>query len=294
MKISYYPGCTLKTKAKNLDRAAVASLEALGIEVNEIERWNCCGAVHSLTADDLIHQVGPVRNLIRAKEQGADRLVTLCSMCYNSLARANQIMKNDEVKRDTINRFMDEEIDYAGEIEVVHYLTYLQEQVGWGKIKEQVKVPMTDLKVAPYYGCTLQRPAEIGIEPFGSYTLMNGLLEAIGATVMDFSAADKCCGSYQVLGVPAGENSAGAAIVNLASAAGIEALATSCPLCEYNLGKQQQQMIEKGRIATNIPTYYFTQLLAVALGLDVENYHFELNDPRSAELLKSKKCLAAA
>jgi heterodisulfide reductase subunit B len=294
MKISYYPGCTLKTKAKNLDKAAVASLEALGIEVNEIERWNCCGAVHSLTADDLIHQVGPVRNLIRAKEQGADRLVTLCSMCYNSLARANQIMKNDEVKRDTINRFMDEEIDYAGEIEVVHYLTYLQEQVGWGKIKEQVKVPMTDLKVAPYYGCTLQRPAEIGIEPFGSYTLMNGLLEAIGATVMDFSAADKCCGSYQVLGVPAGENSAGAAIVNLASAAGIEALATSCPLCEYNLGKQQQQMIEKGRIATNIPTYYFTQLLAVALGLDVENYHFELNDPRSAELLKSKKCLAAA
>jgi heterodisulfide reductase subunit B len=294
MKISYYPGCTLKTKAKNLDKAAVASLEALGIEVNEIERWNCCGAVHSLTADDLIHQVGPVRNLIRAKEQGADRLVTLCSMCYNSLARANQIMKNDEVKRDTINRFMDEEIDYAGEVEVVHYLNYLQEQVGWGKIKEQVKVPMTDLKVAPYYGCTLQRPAEIGIEPFGSYTLMNGLLEAIGATVMDFSAADKCCGSYQVLGVPAGENSAGAAIVNLASAAGIEALATSCPLCEYNLGKQQQQMIEKGRIATNIPTYYFTQLLAVALGLDVENYHFELNDPRSAELLKSKKCLAAA
>lgn len=294
MKISYYPGCTLKTKAKNLDRAAVASLEALGVEVKEIERWNCCGAVHSLTADDLIHQVGPVRNLVRAKEQGAERLVTLCSMCYNTLARANQIMKNDEVKRDTINRFMDEEIDYAGEVEVVHYLTYLQEEIGWEKIKEQVKVPMTDLKVAPYYGCTLQRPAEIGIEPYGSYSLMNGLLEAIGATVMDFNAADKCCGSYQVLAVPAGENSAGAAIVNLAAAAGVEALATSCPLCEYNLGKQQQQMIEKGNIATNIPTYYFTQLLALALGLDSENCHFELNDPISAELLKSKKCLAAA
>lgn len=294
MKISYYPGCTLKTKAKNLDRAAVASLEALGVEVKEIERWNCCGAVHSLTADDLIHQVGPVRNLVRAKEQGADRLVTLCSMCYNTLARANQIMKNDEVKRDTINRFMDEEIDYAGEVEVVHYLTYLQEEIGWEKIKEQVKIPLTDLKVAPYYGCTLQRPAEVGIEPFGSYTLMTGLLEAIGATVMDFNAADKCCGSYQVLGVPAGENSAGAAILNLAAGAGIEALATSCPLCEYNLGKQQQQMIDKGNITTNIPTYYFTQLLAVALGLDSENCHFELNDPISAELLKSKKCLAAA
>jgi heterodisulfide reductase subunit B len=294
MKISYYPGCTLKTKAKNLDRAAIASLEALGVEVQEIERWNCCGAVHSLTADDLIHQVGPVRNLVRAKEQGADRLVTLCSMCYNTLARANQIMQNDEVKRDTINRFMDEEIDYAGEVEVVHYLTYLQEEFGWAKIKEQVKVPMTGLKVAPYYGCTLQRPAEIGIEPFGSYALMTGLLEAIGATVMDFSAADKCCGSYQVLDAPIGENSAAAAIVNMAAGAGIEALATSCPLCEYNLGKQQGQMIEKGNIAANIPTYYFTQLLAVALGLDAENCHFELNDPVSVELLQSKKCLAAA
>lgn len=294
MKISYYPGCTLKTKAKNLDQAAIASLAALGVEVQEIDRWNCCGAVHSLTADDLIHQVGPVRNLVRAKEQGAGQLVTLCSMCYNTLARANQIMRHDTVKRDTINRFMDEEIDYAGEVEVVHYLTYLQQEIGWPKIKEQVKVPLTGLKVAPYYGCTLQRPAEVGIEAFGSYALMTGLLEALGATVMDFTAADKCCGSYQVLGVPAGENMAAAAIVNLAAGAGIEALATSCPLCEYNLGKQQGKMMEKGTIAAHVPTYYFTQLLAVALGLDTKNCHFELNDPISADLLQSKKCLAAA
>ena len=294
MKISYYPGCTLKTKAKNLDRAAIASLEALGIEVQEIDRWNCCGAVHSLTADDLIHQVGPVRNLVRAKEQGATRLVTLCSMCYNTLARANRIMKNDPVKRDTINRFMDEEIDYAGEVEVVHYLTFLQETIGWGALRARVKVPLTDLQIAPYYGCTLNRPAEVGIEPFGSFTLMTGMLEALGATVRPFSAADKCCGSYQVLAAPAGANSAAATILNLAAGAGIEALATSCPLCEYNLGKQQAQMLENGKIEKNIPTYYFTQLLAVALGLDAEICHFELNDKISVELLQSKKCLVAA
>jgi heterodisulfide reductase subunit B len=294
MKISYYPGCTLKSKAKNLDRAATASLEALGVEVHEIDRWNCCGAVHSLTADDLIHQVGPVRNLVRAKEQGASRLVTLCSMCYNTLARANRIMKNDQVKRDTINRFMDEEIDYAGEVEVVHYLSFLQETIGWEGLRQKVKVPLTELRIAPYYGCTLHRPAEIGIEPFGSFTLMTGMLEALGATVVPFSAADKCCGSYQVLGAPAGANNAAAAIVNLASGAGVEALATSCPLCEYNLGKQQPQMLAAGRIDKNIPTYYFTQLLAVALGLDAKLCHFELNDKISVELLQSKKCLAAA
>lgn len=294
MKISYYPGCTLKTKAKNLDKAAIASLEALGVEVQEIERWNCCGAVHSLTADDLIHQVGPVRNLVRAKEQGADTLVTLCSMCYNTLARANKIMQDDEVKRDTINRFMDEEIDYAGEVEVVHYLTYIEREIGWDKIKEQVKKPLNGLQVAPYYGCTLHRPADVGIEPFGSYGLMTNLLSALGADVVSFPGTDKCCGSYQVLSSPAGENSAGAAIVNLAAGAGAEAIATSCPLCEYNLGKQQPNMMKSGAIEQNIPTYYFTQLMAVAFGLDPQTCHFELNDKSSSELLISKKCLAAA
>lgn len=294
MKISYYPGCTLKTKASNLEKAAIASLEALGIEVEEIDRWNCCGAVFSLTADDLIHHVAPVRNLIRAKEMGADTLVTLCSMCYNTLARANQLMKDDPVKRDTINRFMDDEIDYAGEVEVVHYLTYLQEQVGWDKIKEQVKVPLTDLQVGTYYGCTLQRPAEVGIEPFGSYTQMTGMLEALGATVVPFNAADKCCGSYQVLGTEPGENTAAAAVLNSAVSAGVEALATSCPLCEYNLGKQQQPMLEKQAISQGVPTFYFTQLLAVALGIDPDICRFELNDVQSLELLKSKNYLAAA
>lgn len=294
MKISYYPGCTLKSKAKNLDQAARASLEVLGVDVVEIDRWNCCGAVHSLTADDLIHQVGPVRNLVRAKEQGAERLVTLCSMCYNTLARANRLMREDEVKRETINRFMDEEIDYAGEVEVVHYLTFLAESVGWDKVREMVKTPLNGLSVAPYYGCTLQRPAEVGIEPFGSYELMSDMLEAIGATVAPFPAAEKCCGSYQVLDVPAGENSAGVAVLEMAAKAGAEALATSCPLCEYNLGKQQGAMLEKGRISTPVPTYYFTQLLAVALGVDSAMCHFELNEKQSLDLLEKKKCLAAA
>lgn len=294
MKISYYPGCTLKTKAKNLDKAAVASLQALGVDVVEIDRWNCCGAVYSLTADDLIHQVGPVRNLVRAKEQGADKLVTLCAMCYNTLARANLLMREDREKRDTINRFMDDEIDYAGEVEVVHYLSFLAEEIGWDKVREKVVKPLAGLQVGAYYGCTLQRPAEVGIEPFGSFSLMTGLLGALGATVVPFAAADKCCGSYQVLGTEPGKNTAAAAVLAAANRAGAEALATSCPLCEYNLGKNQQQMLAQGGITKGVPTYYFTQLLAVALGLDNEVCHFELNDAASVELLKEKNCLVAA
>ncbi len=294
MKISYYPGCTLKLKAKNLELAALASLQELGIDVEEMDRWNCCGAVYSLTDDDLIHHVGPVRNLVRAKERGADKLVTLCSMCYNTLARANQLIKTDTVKRDTINRFMDDEIDYLGEVEVIHFLTLLDEHVGWDAIKKKVKKPLTGLKVAPYYGCTLQRPGDVGIEPMGSFKLMTKLLETIGATVVPFNAADKCCGSYQVLNAAPGDNEAAANVINAAATAGIEALATSCPLCEYNLGKQQDAFLANGKITAGVPTFYFTQLLAMALGVNPEICHFELNDAKSVQLLETKNLQVAA
>ncbi len=288
MKISYYPGCTLKTKAKNLDDAAIASMAALGVELEELPRWNCCGAVHSLADDDLIHQVAPVRDLIRVKELGRDRVVTLCSMCYNSLARANLLMRQDEEKRKTINLFMDEEMDYEGEVEVVYFLNFLKNDIGWDKLREKIKVPLKGLSVAPYYGCTLQRPRDVAIEPPGSFALMKQFLEALGATALHFPAADLCCGSYQILANPEAAKDAASTILDWAAKVGAEALVLSCPLCEFNLGKKQSGLFEEGKIARLIPTFYITQLLAIALGLNPEICHFELNDKASVDLLKSK------
>ncbi len=293
MKINFYPGCTLKTKAKNLENAAIRAMQTLGVELAEIERWNCCGAVYSLTDDDLIHQVAPVRDLIRVKEQGGDKVVTICSMCYNTLARANLLMQKDEEKRDTINRFMDEEIDYFGEVEVVHLLTFLRDEVGWDKIRENVKVPLKELKIAVYYGCTLQRPREVEIEPIGSYELMGKLLESLGATVVEFPAAAYCCGSYQVLGNQDAAQNTASIILDAARAVGVDALATSCPLCEFNLGKQQAELISNRKISKQIPTFYFTQLMAIAFGLAPETCLFELNDPAGVDLLTNKKCIGA-
>lgn len=278
MKVLYYPGCTLKTKARNLGDTAIASMSLIGVELEELSRWNCCGAVYSLTDDDLIHQVAPARVLIRALEQGGGKLVTLCSMCYNTLARANLIMKYDEEKRDTINNFMDEEEDYHGDIEVTHLLSFLKDEIGWGKLKEGVKTPLTGLNVSPYYGCTLQRPREVGIEAPGSFELMSDFLRALGANVINIREADLCCGSYQVLGNPEAAGIASSVIVNAARKAGSDALSMSCPLCEFNLGKKQDEL----------PTYYFTQLMAIALGAAKEEWHLELNNRASVELLKEK------
>ena len=266
----------------------MASMAALGVDFEELPRWNCCGAVHSLADDDLIHQVAPVRDLIRAMDQGSAKVVTLCSMCYNTLARANLLMKEDEVKRNTINAFMTEEKDYHGEVEVVHFLSFLRDSVGWEKLSKSVKVPLKDLKVATYYGCTLTRPRNVSIEPVGEQKIMKEFLESLGATALGFPGETLCCGSYQILANRDAALDASATILRGAAAAGAEALVLSCPLCEFNLGKNQEELLEKGKISKPLPVYYFTQLLAVALGLGEETCRFDLNDKLSAELMKSK------
>jgi heterodisulfide reductase subunit B len=287
MKASYYPGCTLKTKAKNLEEAAVASMAALGVEFQELPRWNCCGAVHSLADDDLIHHVAPVRDLIRAKEQGSDQVVTLCSMCYNTLARSNLLMRNDEVKRKTINDFMSEEIPYKGEVEVVHFLNFLRDSVGWDNLRAKVKTSLNGMKIASYYGCTLVRPRNVAIEPTDG-KIMNEFVEALGATPVEFASKNVCCGSYQILAHPEAALEVISRIIENASAAGADALILSCPLCEYNLAKKQEELLQNQKISKKLPVYYFTQLLAIALGLSPETYRLDLNEVSSVEFLKTK------
>lgn len=285
MKVSYYPGCTLKTKAKNLDETVTASLKALGVDFEELPRWNCCGAVASLADDDLIHMVAPVRDLIRVKEQGNDTMVTACSMCYNTLAQANHVVMNDEEKRNTLNTFMEEELDYKNDVEVLHILNFLKEKVGWDTIRDKVTKPLTGLKVAPYYGCTLMRPKEIAIDPREHAQIFQEFIESVGAEFVEFSAAHECCGSYQMVSNRELALDRCAKIVESAEKWGADIIASSCPLCEFNIGKMQAAILEKQPEIKGIPTVYFTQLLAIALGLDPEICHFELNISGAREVL---------
>jgi heterodisulfide reductase subunit B len=299
MKIGYYPGCTLKSKAKNLEDSALASLAALGLQVEELPRWNCCGAVFSLADDDLIHHIAPVRDLIRAKDLGHGQLITLCSMCYNTLARANRLMAQDAEKRATINRFMEEESDYAGEVQVLHYLDFLRTAVGWDKLRAAVKRPLTGLRVAPYYGCTLLRPREVAIESPAANTLLGPtmfgeFLAALGAEVVPFSEATACCSSYQILANEPAAFAAAAQILRAATKEQVDVLALSCPVCEYNLGRRQADIRAKHEGLGDVPTLYFTQLLALALGLPATELGLKLNERRAVALLETKGLLAAA
>jgi heterodisulfide reductase subunit B len=293
MKIAYYPGCTMKTRAASLELAAIEALNVLGVEFTELERWNCCGAVFSLAEDDLIHHVAPVRNLIRAQQEGCDTVVTICSQCYNTLARANLLVRGDQEKLDTINRFMDEEPDYGGGIEVIHYLTLLRDVVGWDALKAKVVRPLGGLRVAPFYGCTLLRPDEVSIDPLHEGVLEQ-FLRALGAEPVAHSAATECCGSYQMLAHPEEGLQRAAKVIGSANHAGAEALVLSCPLCEYNLGTRQPEVVAMGEALKPVPTLYFTQLLGIALGLEPDLYRLDLAGPSARNLLVEKNFVAAA
>ena len=289
MKISYFPGCTLKTMAKNFEDSALASLSSLDIEMKEFKRWNCCGTVYSLTSDDLIHQVAPIRNLIRVKEEKDTRVVTLCSMCYNTLKRANKLVKEDSEKLDKLNNLMDrEDVKYNGEVEVLHLLEILKNEVGFSQIAKKIKIPLKGLKVAPYYGCLLLRPPEVGIDDPERPTILKDFLGSVGAKAIDYPYETECCASYHtVVNVDLVVERA-YDILNSAINRGAEAIVLSCPLCGFNLDNRQKEIKEKFSDFKGIPIFYFTQLLALSLGLDEKVCRFELNfvDPRP--LLKSK------
>lgn len=277
MELSYYPGCTLKTRARNFEESAIAAMAELGVNLVELPRWNCCGTVFSLSEDDLAHHVASARNLVRVLEQGSDRVVTLCSFCYNTLKMVDLTMKNDSEKRYTLNTFMDEEMDYEGQVEVVHLLQVLRDDLGWEAIARKVKRPLSGLKVVPYYGCTLTRPKEAAIDRVERPTVLQDLLKALGADVLDFPMATECCGSFEVVGNPSSVLECAYAILGVAQRQGAEAVVVSCPLCNHNLGQRQAGVREVHSDFSEMPVLFFTQLLALAVGVDPARCRFDLN-----------------
>lgn len=289
MKISYYPGCTLKNNAKNFEESALYSLNAIGVEVKELPRWNCCGTVFSLATDDLIHHVAPIRNLIRVKESNTDRVMTLCAMCYNTLKRANERVKADSESLDKINQFMyREEIDYEGDVKILHFLELLRDEIKFENIAKKVANPLKNLKVANYYGCLLVRPKEIGLDDVENPTILENLMTALGADSIDFPYKTECCGAYQTVNNLEIIAERTYHILTSAQSQGAEIVTVSCPLCAFNLDHRQKETVQKYPEFKNIPILYFTQLLAIALGCPEESLRFDLNYIDPKPILKEK------
>ena len=256
MKVSYFPGCTLKNKAKDLDSYAYKACEALGITLEEIENWQCCGGVFTTSKDEVATKLSSVRALKYAldKEQP---LVTVCSACHNVIKQTNHAMQNDKEFADKVNRYMDEGA-YMGETQVFYLLELLRDVVGLEAVKEKVVNSLKGKKIAAYYGCLLLRPNSVmQMDDPENPTIMEDFIKALGADAGVYAKRNECCGGYIAMESPTLAKKNSNAVVENAKANGAEMIITACPLCKYNLVKN----------GADIPVVYFTELLAEALGV---------------------------
>jgi len=268
---SYFPGCTLRAKAKGFESSTLASCEVLGVCLEELEEWQCCGATFPLQIDNSFPLVSPSRTLASAKKAGR-KLVTLCSGCLNVLKRTNHALREDPDKREKVCAFIEE--DYSGEVEVLHLLEILRDEIGFEALSRKVVSPLSGLPVAAYYGCLLLRPPEeVGIDDPEAPRVLEDFLSALGCEPVDYPYKTECCGSYVVLQPGGATVSPSRLVVESAKSGGAKVIVTSCPLCQFNLDYAQSGSVERGEKA--VPVIYFTQVLAVALGLGEEALEFD-------------------
>ena len=260
MKITYYPGCTLKTKAKDLDKYARLSLQALGVLVEEIPEWQCCGGVYPMSQKEVAPKLPSVRALADARDNKQD-LVTLCAACYNVLKQTNDAILNDGFTAFKANTYLKQDgIEYNGETKVLHFLEILRDVIGWDNVKAAVKNPLKGKKIGAYYGCLLLRPANVmKFDDPENPQIIEDFIKAIGATPVIFAQRNECCGAYTMFEDNSIPEKRANAIISNAEDFGAEMLVTSCPLCRYNLIKNKKD--------SNLDVIYFTELLAEALGV---------------------------
>lgn len=265
MRYSYYPGCTLKTKARVYEETTLQTARALGLELVEVNEWQCCGALYPLNTDEFFPLLAPVRALCQAKEANAEKLVTLCAGCYNVFTRTNKAMRENSELRGKVNGYLDDE--YKGEVDVIHYLEVLKKDMGFAVLAEKVKKKLEGRKIAPYYGCLLLKPrSEMDFDDVENPTIFEEFLTALGATAIEYPYKTECCGSYLSM---ANEEVAATAVGRILRSAyknGAEAIIVACPLCKYNLEEYQSELQEvAGSPEAKMPVFYFTELLAEAL-----------------------------
>ena len=263
MSFQYYPGCTLKTKAKDLDECARKSAEALGVPLIEWEEWQCCGTVYPQAQDEIATRLAAIRALDEARRNGSD-LLTICSACHHVMKRINRDMQTNEDIRTKANNYLALDTPYTGQTRVVHYLEMLRDTVGFDELRKRVLYPLTGRRIGAYYGCMLLRPSkEMQFDDPENPSIMEDFLEAIGAEPVRYPYRNECCGGYVALEEAALVGELCGKVLDSARQKGAEALITACPLCRYNLRKNGSKQ--------DMPVYYFSELLAEALGVNRTN-----------------------
>lgn len=255
----------LKTGASRFGASALAVAQATGINLVELSKWNCCGTVYSLDETNLMPKLAALRNLVYAEQDGFRDLVTLCSMCYNTLRQTDIFVQRKGLQ--TLNDFLHPLPAYNGTVRVHHFLRFLLDNANLEEIKGRVTNPLENLPVALYYGCLLLRPVSVAIDDPENPSILNSILSCLGARPITFPLSNECCGAYQSAAKKDAVTKRGTLILESARSQGAKVLAVSCPLCHFNLSRAQLKLRQDGD-PEPVSIIYFTELMALAMGLD--------------------------
>lgn len=254
-KYCYYPGCSLEATAKEYNLSVQAAARLLDVELVELEDWNCCGASSGHCTDPELSLALPARNLALAEKEGHDLAVS-CAACFLRFKQTNHDLRADDTLRQRIEQVID--APYRAETEVRHVLDIFAREVGLEEIERRVKTPLKGLKLVAYYGCYLVRPPEVTrLDDPNNPMIMDNLLTAIGAEPLDWTHKVECCGGNLLLARTDIVVKLCNDICQAALDTGAVAIVAACPLCQANLELRQ---------TIGVPTFYFSELLALALG----------------------------
>jgi len=275
LKYSYYPGCSLDATGKAYDISTRAVCEHLGIRLDELPDWNCCGATAYFSVNEKESLAVAARNLALAEREGLD-LVTPCSACYITLTKTNHYYREySEMRKHIQDALAAADLEYGGNVEVRHLLYVFDEDFGFDRLRELVKDNTAVLDVAPYYGCQIVRPYTDKESPDIPVS-MDRLIEACGSRIVDYPLKTKCCGGA-LTGID--EKTALGLIHSLIECAGrngADCIVTPCPLCQTNLDAYQFKINRAFDTNYHIPILFFTQLMGLALGIEAGKLGLEM------------------
>jgi heterodisulfide reductase subunit B len=263
---TYYPGCSDEATGIAYGMSMRAIGNALDMQMDELDDWNCCGTSPYHVAEELEAICVAARNLALAEPKGQD-LITGCNACYVTLGKTNKVLSNNPELRAKANEALAEgNLKYNGGIAVRHLLEVIVNDFGYDEIASRVTKKLEGLKVACYYGCQLTRP-NLGFDDSENPRSLDKLVEALGGQPVQFEMKARCCGASLVMSE---ENLALGLIDKIlkdVQNSGADCIITACPLCQLNLDAYQSKAKKKNKADYNIPVLFFTQLLGIAIGL---------------------------
>ncbi|MDY6903131.1 MAG: CoB--CoM heterodisulfide reductase iron-sulfur subunit B family protein [Thermodesulfobacteriota bacterium] len=286
MQLAYYPGCSLKQSSALYDTQSQLVFGKLGIELVELEDWNCCGATSAGKTNDFLAIAMPARNLGIAEQSGLDNLVIPCSACYSRTLVAQQYLAANPEQKDRINDGLTKKIN--GTLKVSSILEVLLNTLDAGVLTDTLVSKPVQLKPVCYYGCMLTRfPLEVPVpDDIENPTGMDTLVEAMGIHAIDWNYKTNCCGASAAVNDPDTAFHLMSKIMTDAIDRGANCIITTCPMCQLNLDAYQEQFCKHYNIAERLPVFFITEVLGMAMGLNLQELQIDRHFIDGTDLFK--------